>query len=73
MPTHETEADAPGSHSHEHAHGIRSLSAKLAAHDHPHAHLEDPIGDNKLNGHTHASARTKLPWESGPAATATSN
>ena len=65
MKKHEVDFEAPGAHAHEHTHSVRSLSSKLAAHDHPHLHYDDADEDNALNGHSHAGSHEKLPWESG--------
>jgi hypothetical protein len=39
-------------------------SAKFAAHEHYHVHLDDLKVDATLNGYTHARAHSRLPWES---------
>ena len=64
--THEVDPETLGAHSHEHAHTVRSLSSKIAAHDHWHLHHEDPKADEKRNGHSHARRRPRMPWESHP-------
>jgi hypothetical protein len=61
-PAHEADAETSGDHSHDHVHRNRS-SAKLSAHQHHHPHLVDLTADTDLNGHSHAVARVKLPWE----------
>lgn len=60
---HEVEPDTCGAHAHDHTHR-RLASAKFAAHDHFHVHPDDLKADATLNGHTHARAHSKLPWES---------
>ena len=61
-PAHETDAATSGDHSHDHVHRNRS-STKLSAHQHYHPHSGDLAADTELNGHSHAVARVKLPWE----------
>jgi hypothetical protein len=43
---------------------VRSLSSRLAAHDHSHLHDDDPKTDKQRNGHSHARPHQRLPWES---------
>jgi hypothetical protein len=60
---HEVDADAAGAHTHDHTHR-RVSSTKFAAHDHHHLHPDDVQADALLNGHTHARAHSRHPWES---------
>jgi hypothetical protein len=60
---HEVDPEAPGAHTHDHTHR-RVSSAKFAAHDHHHLHADDVEADALLNGHTHARAHARHPWES---------
>lgn len=60
--THEVDAETLDAHAHDHTHGRRS-SVKFAAHLHYHLHLIDVEADAELNGHTHAPAHARHPWE----------
>ena len=60
---HEVDPDTADAHAHDHTHR-RLASAKFAAHEHYHVHPDDLKVDAMLNGHTHARAHSKLPWES---------
>jgi hypothetical protein len=60
---HEVEPDTCGAHAHDHTHR-RLASVKFAAHEHYHVHPDDLKADATLNGHTHARAHSRLPWES---------
>jgi len=59
---HEVDPASRGAHTHDHTHR-RLASAKFAAHDHYHIHPDDLKADATLNGHTHARAHDRLPWE----------
>lgn len=59
---HGVEATTLGAHTHDHTHR-KQASPKFAAHDHHHLHFDDTDADGRLNGHTHARAHVRLPWE----------
>jgi hypothetical protein len=60
---HEVAADTAGAHTHDHTHR-RVSSTKFAAHNHHHLHPDDAEADALLNGHSHARAHARHPWES---------
>ncbi len=61
-PGHEVDPATTDAHTHDHTHR-RLASAKFAAHEHYHVHPDDLKADATLNGHTHARAHDRLPWE----------
>ena len=62
VPGHEVDADTFDAHAHDHTHG-KKASWRVSAHDHSYRHPDDEVADALLNGHTHASAHGRLPWE----------
>jgi len=60
--THEVDSETIDAHAHDHTHR-RVSSTKFGAHLHHHLHLHDEGADAELNGHTHARAHERHPWE----------